>query len=245
MTSVDTGSFPETQDIATSSDDYASRFSGPVGRWMLSVQAGLVLSMLQRSGAKSVLDVGGGHGQLAIPLADAGYDVTVVGSDPSCSKRIQEYVDSGKVRFIVGNVIDLPCIDGAYDAVVSVRLLPHCERWPELISEFCRASSKCVIVDYPAKHGFNAIAPLFFGAKKKLEKNTRTWRDFTNAEVRDEFAKNGFELSVRKGQFFLPMVLHRALKTKPASVVLEAPFKCLGLTRLWGSPVIAEFRPGS
>ena len=29
--------FPETADIHTSSDEYATRFSGPAGEWMLAV----------------------------------------------------------------------------------------------------------------------------------------------------------------------------------------------------------------
>ena len=45
----------------------------------------------------------------------------------------------------------------------------------------------------------------------------------------------------REGQFFLPMVVHRTLKRQGMSAALEAPFKALGLTRRWGSPVLAQF----
>jgi len=99
-----------------------------------------------------------------------------------------------------------------------------------------------VIVDYPTSQGLNAIAPALFGAKKKLEGNTREWRMFRHDEVDREFTKNGFVLKRRAPQFFLPMVLHRALRCRFLSATMEAVCRGLGLTRLWGSPVIAEYQ---
>src|SRR5688500_12863700 len=75
----------EDADISTSSDDYARRLAGPVGEWLLGMQTRVTLDLIQGlpRGA-AVLDVGGGHAQPATPLIDAGYAVTVVGSDLSC-----------------------------------------------------------------------------------------------------------------------------------------------------------------
>jgi ubiquinone/menaquinone biosynthesis C-methylase UbiE len=233
---------PETADIVTSSDDYASRFAGPVGEWMLGVQESIVASWVGRMKPRSVLDVGGGHGQLAIPLSKAGWNVTVLGSDASCSRRIQSEVDAGRIKFVVGNVISLPFPDRSFDAVISIRLLPHCGLWRELIKELCRVSSSAVIVDYPTTQGLNALAPMFFGMKKKLEGNTRAWKDFTHAEVFSEFHKQGFRLDERVGQFFLPMVFHRSLKCRAISKSVEGVCRVLDLTRRWGSPVLACFR---
>jgi hypothetical protein len=105
-----------------------------------------------------------------------------------------------------------------------------------------RVAKRAVIVDYPTSEGLNAIAPALFGAKKKLEGNTREWRLFRHAEVDDAFSRNGFVLRRREPQFFLPMVLHRALRCRGVSGSLEAVCRGLGLTRRWGSPVIAEYR---
>lgn len=232
-----TAPFPETADIETSSDGYAARFAGPVGEWMLGEQERIVLARLAPRRPASVLDVGGGHGQLAAPLARAGYAVTVVGSDPSCARRVQPEVDAGRVKFVVGNVIALPFGDRSFDAVVSARLLPHCQRWPELIRELCRVARTSVIVDYPLH---SRLGALLFGAKKKLERNTRTWISFSHEQVRAEFERNGFRVASREGQFLLPMVLHRTLKSRAASSALEAPLRALGLTARLGSPVILE-----
>ena len=67
-----TASFPETADIETSSADYASRFAGAAGRFFLETQTGMVLSCLDPIPDKRVLDVGGGHCQLAAPLTAQG-----------------------------------------------------------------------------------------------------------------------------------------------------------------------------
>ena len=241
---MNTAPFPETADIETSTDAYAGRFAGSHGQWMLDVQERLTLDLLPtRPGVATVLDVGGGHGQLAHPLAREGYEVTVVGSDPSCAHRIQSLIDDGRCRFVVGNVIDLPFADRSFDAVICFRLLTHCERWPTLVAELCRVARHAVIVDYPTSQSLNAIAPLFFGAKKKFETNTRTWTLFRHRQVRDAFADHGWELTGRRGQFFLPMVVHRMLKSRPLSAGMEGITRALGLNRLGGTPVIARFAP--
>jgi ubiquinone/menaquinone biosynthesis C-methylase UbiE len=235
--------FPETADIETSNDDYARRFAGPQGQWMLDVQEARTRELLREINADSILDVGGGHGQLAIPLAHSGYKVTVLGSDASCEKRIQSITGNGQAAFFVGDVIQLPFEDNTFDVVISFRLLTHCERWPELVSELCRTARKAVIVDYPTSQGLNAVAPVFFEAKKKLETNTRPWRLFRHSEVADAFAAQGFHTGARLGQFFMPMVLHRLLKSKALSTFIEYLCNALGLTSLWGSPVIIRMDP--
>ncbi len=232
--------FPETADIETSTDAYAARFAGPAGAWMLEVQERITRRLLGPHAGGTVLDVGGGHGQLAVPLARAGWDVTVLGSAPSCAHRLAPVKD--RVNFQVGNVIALPFADRAFDVAICFRLLTHCQRWPDLVRELCRVARAAVIVDYPTSQSVNAIAPALFGAKKKVETSTRPWRLFRHREVRAAFAASGFPLAAQGKQFFLPMVLHRMLKSRPLCAGLEAVPRALGLTALAGSPVIAEFR---
>lgn len=231
----------ETADIETSSDDYASRFSGPVGAWMLGVQEHAVRTLLGAPGGRTLLDVGGGHGQLAGPLARAGWRVTVHGSDAACARRIEPLIAAGAVQFVAGDILALPFPDRSFDVVVSVRLLPHCDRWPALVAELCRVARQAVIVDYPTSESLNRVAPALFGAKKRLEKNTRTFTLFTHREVQAAFTASGYAAAGRIGQFFLPMVLHRALRCRSCSSALEALARAAGLTRRWGSPVVARF----
>jgi 2-polyprenyl-3-methyl-5-hydroxy-6-metoxy-1,4-benzoquinol methylase len=241
MTDAMPNAYPETADIETSNDDYASRFSGETGQWMLELQEAITRSLLKPHGPHPLLDVGGGHGQLAIPLCRDGYPVTVLSSAESCRHRIADIVNSGHCSFKVGNLMEMPFADRAFPTLLAFRLLTHCERWPGLIHEMCRVAAHSIIIDYPTKQSLNAIAPMLFQAKKKIEKNTRSWRLFTHAELNEAFAKEGFVLKQRKAQFFLPMVLHRALKSRNLSAAFEGAFRATGLTAAWGSPVIAEF----
>jgi len=234
--------YPETADIETSTDEYANRFAGACGEWMLEVQEKRTIAQLAKHPEiRTVLDVGGGHGQLAHPLVRNGYSVTVLGSDASCAHRIQSLINAESCRFEVGNVIALPYSDKSFDAVVSFRLVTHCERWPQLIAELCRVANHTVTVDYPTSTSLNAIAPLFFKAKKSFEKNTRTWTLFTHRQIRDEMRKHGFTCERRAGQFFFPMVVHRMLKARGVSASLEAITRAFGLNYALGSPVIATF----
>jgi 2-polyprenyl-3-methyl-5-hydroxy-6-metoxy-1,4-benzoquinol methylase len=234
--------FPETADIETSSDNYAARFAGSTGEWMLDVQENITLGFLRNKPGIAILDVGGGHGQLAIPLCRDGYKVTVLSSSESCRKRIAGIIDSGECVFKVGNVLELPFPDKSFDAVIAFRMLTHCHKWPILVKELCRTARTSVIVDYPTSQSVNMIAPALFDAKKKIEKNTRAWTLFRHEEIRLEFEKNGFRLARQKKQFFLPMVLHRAIKCRVLSATLEGLCRALGLTALLGSPVILEMQ---
>ena len=231
---------PETADIETSSDDYARRFSGEIGTWFLKVQNDAVLRMLSGYPSASILDVGGGHGQLTGPLVQSGFKVTVLGSSDSCKNRIQEFTDKGLCKFQVGNLIELPYSDGSFDAVISFRLLPHVTSWKQLIRELTRVSRKLVIIDYPSKRSINYISPSLFGAKKRLEGNTRPYTLFNESEILEVFRLYDFIYAKRYAEFFLPMVLHRVLKSPGLSSTTERLCRLCGLTYLFGSPVILK-----
>ncbi len=233
----------DAADIETASDDYARRFSGAIGAWMLRRQARIVLAALDAHQGVEVLDVGGGHAQLARPLAEAGFRVTVHGSDAVCGARIRDLVDRGACTFVRASMFDLPFADASVDTVLCFRLLTHCDAWPKLIGELCRVARRSIIVDYPTSRSLNAaVSGGLFSFKKKLEGNTRAWRLFSRRELTDVFARHGFVRMRERKQFFLPMVLHRVLRRPALSAALEAVCGALGLTRLWGSPVIMELR---
>lgn len=236
--------FPETADIESSTEAYAQRFAGPTGEWMLNVQERCLLELAAGLGpGLSALDVGGGHAQVAPPLVAQGHRVTVLGSAAECELRLQAALDAEAYTFEVGNMIELPYPDDAFDLVTSFRIVTHCGQWERLIAELCRVARKGVIIDYPTSQSINRVAPWLFEAKKKVEQNTRVWHQFTHAEIQAAFASNQFELAVLRKQFFFPMVVHRLLKLRPLSIGLESVARVSGLTKLAGSPVVALFTP--
>jgi 2-polyprenyl-3-methyl-5-hydroxy-6-metoxy-1,4-benzoquinol methylase len=234
--------FAETADIETSSSDYAKRFAGSVGAWFLELQSKAVLCMLSELPKASVLDVGGGHGQLTGPLISHGFKVTVLGSANSCSERIKDYLKTGQCEFKIGNVVDLPFPDASFDVVVSFRLLPHVAQWHRLISELSRVARDTVIIDYPTKMSINMITPMLFHLKKKVEGNTREYATFYEKEIIKEFSKSHFQRVDRYAEFFFPMVFHRVLKSPKISNILENMARTVQMTSLFGSPVILKMR---
>ncbi|MFN8390607.1 MAG: class I SAM-dependent methyltransferase [Bdellovibrionota bacterium] len=232
----------EDADRETASDDYASRFSGPTGEWMLKLQERATEHLLGGWKALTILDVGGGHGQIALPLLKAGHAVTVLGS---CHEALYQLTKSAatpaKLTLATGPLLQLPFKNESFDVVVSFRLLPHCEAWPTLIGELCRVARRAVIVDYPTGQSLNSLTPLLFRMKKNFEKNTRTYRLFRHREVADAFQEHSFAPARRAPQFFFPMVVHRMVSNPGVSQALESPARLFGLTHLFGSPVVARF----
>ena len=231
----------EDADIESSSEDYARRFTGAAGRWFLETQARISLSLLRAlpMGA-SVLDVGGGHAQITPPLLDAGYVVTVAGSDPACGARLRPWLSAGRCRFDVVNLRTLPYPNGAFDAVVCFRLLAHSVSWTGLISELCRVASRSVVLDYPSWRSVNILSAYLFAMKRGIEVNTRPFLTFSPTQIRRAFAGQGFVVRAECGQFLWPMVVHRLTNHALLSKAAELPGRVLGLTSRFGSPVIAR-----
>lgn len=239
-------SFPllgsEIADVETSSEDYASRFSGPVGRYFLEMQAEIALRQLASWPQARILDVGGGHAQLAPRLVERGYRVTVVGSREVCRARLDRAMPAGSFEFQACDLLRLPYADRSFDVVIAFRLLAHVPRWRELVGELCRVADRAVVVDYSDLRSFNALYGPLFPWKKSMEGNTRTFITFRLGEVAAELARHGFGRPDEVRQFFLPMVVHRmlgkTLGTAGPSRALEAASSLFGLQRAFGSPVI-------
>jgi SAM-dependent methyltransferase len=232
----------EDADIESSSELYARRFAGPLGQWFLEHQARLTLECLRglRSGA-TVLDVGGGHAQLAPPLVEAGYQVTVVGSDASCGQRLAALTAAGRCRFDVADLLALPYVNQSFEAVVCYRLLAHSIDWQRLVGELCRVTRHRVVVDYPARRSVNVASEALFRIKNSIERGTtRPFALYGRGEVASAFAAAGFRVTAERPQFLLPMALYRLAGSANLARSAEGLAGSLGLTSLFGSPVIAR-----
>jgi ubiquinone/menaquinone biosynthesis C-methylase UbiE len=234
-------------DVETSSDGYARRFAGPVGEWFLARQESCTNELLRGIPARArVLDVGGGHGQLVPLLLARGFDVTIIGSTAACAARLQRWIDRREVTFEAADLLALPAADRSYDVVLSFRLLPHIAEWEQLVAELCRVAARSVIVDYPSTRSVNVFAGRLFGAKKKVEGDTREFTLFEPARVADAFARAGFGVAGECGQFVWPMALHRVAGSVQLSRMLESIPRAVGLTGPFGSPrIVRADRSGS
>jgi ubiquinone/menaquinone biosynthesis C-methylase UbiE len=230
----------EDADIESSSERYQRRFDGTVGRWFLDLQNRLTLACLEGLGAgATILDVGGGHAQVAPTLIQAGYEVTVVGSDPCCGQLLVPWTSTGQCRFDVADLQALPYKNHAFDAVISYRMLAHSIDWKGLVSELCRVSQSRVIVDYPARRSANMFSHGLFDLKRSIEgTTTRRYALYGRGQMAKAFEREGFRVTVEHPQFLLPMVLYRLTGAAGIGKALETPARILGLTQMFGSPII-------
>jgi SAM-dependent methyltransferase len=226
----------ETPDMDSSSDAYALRFDGPAGGYLLGVQMDIVLELLRPWPGAQVLDVGGGHAQLAAPLLSAGYDVTVLASCDAALHRLRRIAPAAGPA--VGDLCEPPFHDRSFDIVVALRMMAHVRDWVRLVAGTCRVARHAVVVDFPTPASMNALTPLLFGAKQRCEPGTRRFAMMTCGEVRRAFRNGGFRSDVERPQFFWPMVLHRLLNRPELSRRMEKAAEQVLLRRLLGSPVI-------
>ena len=232
----------EHADADAATDQYARRFDGAVGAWFLEVQTWLTLAALEGlpPGA-AVLDVGGGHAQVAPPLVDAGYRVTVVGSERSCARRLEPWTSTARCRFDVADLHHLPYADRAFDAVICYRLLAHSVDWRRLVDELCRVAARRVLVDYPSRRSVNVVSQGLFDMKLSIEGGTtRRYAMYGHEEIAGGFRQAGFRVTEERPQFLLPMALYRLGRSATLARAAEWSARALGLTRAFGSPVIAR-----
>lgn len=235
----------EDADLVTASQAYAQRFAGSVGEHFLAVQSARVLDLVSPWPRATVLEVGGGHAQLAPALVEAGYQVTVVGSHDECRQRLDRVMPPGSFAFQTADLMALPFAPRSFDLVLSLRMLTHVADLPGYVAQLCRVADKAVVVDYPAKRSFNLLSGALFGAKQSLDHSlhTRPFRSFWDREVLDLFRAQGFGRPAFRRQHFLPMALHRGLGAGGFTRGSEALGRALGLTALLGSPVILRVEP--
>lgn len=238
-----------TPDADTASDDYAKRFSGPIGSYFLAEQNRIVAELLGASGPCRILEVGGGHAQLTPALLEAGHEVWVQGSTPECVNRLASLFVRypGRLRFVVSNLWTLPFADRAFDLVIAIRLLAHVERFEALLREMARVSDSRVIVDFPPVFSANLWQPLLFSVKRKVEGNTRPFFCYQAKQLYRPLRAAGFDRFRMAKQFTVPMVVHRKIASPAFSRAIETGCRRSGLTRLIGAPslLLAERLPGA
>ncbi len=195
----------------------------------------------------NVLDVGGCHGQLVGPLAAAGWQVTVHGTDPQCEANLRGLHRRAHCEVLLGPLDRLPAKDRSFDLVVAVRLLPHVTNWQALLREMCRVARGSIVVDYPSKSGVNALTP---AAVRREEVDRREYASLHQLLAKRSGARTGalgFRPMAEVRQFLMPMVVHRMGGGAAPLRLAERLFRGVGLTALAGSPVLlrADRQPAS
>jgi SAM-dependent methyltransferase len=235
---------PESPDVHSSTDGYARRFSGSVGAWFLEVQERAFDRCLEQIECRSALDLGGGHGQVAIPLARRGIKVCTVVSSANAMGQLQKLLAKeseevqSRISIVISDLFSPPVLEGEYDVVVSIRILSHLPEWREFLDTMCKFATKAVMFDYPSERSLNFFSTRLFKFKQNLEGNTRPFEIFKDRVIIEELRTKGYLVRATERQFFLPMVLHRFLDSYRLSRFAETVFDRIGLRRILGSPIL-------
>ena len=96
----------------------------------------LPLVARQVQGARRILDVGCGEGQVARRMASTGAEV--VGLDPTAAQVEVARARAGGPRYLQARAEALPCRDGSFDTVVVCLALEHVDAFEAAIAEVAR-----------------------------------------------------------------------------------------------------------
>jgi hypothetical protein len=116
-------------------------------------------------------------------------------------------------------------------------LLMHVIDWQRALSEICRVSRDWVVFDFPANRGFLKLTPAFHFLRKPFAQNLQPYKVLSLPEIENVLHSNHFEIVSRNDGYFLPIVLHRIIRSPAFSRVAENIFARLSLTKIFGSPV--------
>ena len=228
-------------DLHSSTKEYANRFSGETGKWILQRQTESILKLIAPLEPKSILDVGGGHGQVICPLLRNGYHCKLYASSSNAMQMVRDLIDEMKLQCTFGSFERFAINDRSADVVVSLRIVSHMLDWRLFVSELCRVADKAVVIDFPTFRSLNILGAVMFPLKKLIEGNTRRYTTFWDSEIEQEFIKHGFQMTGEVRQFFWPLGVHRALKRANVSSILELIADLLGIRKIFGTPVVVRF----
>jgi ubiquinone/menaquinone biosynthesis C-methylase UbiE len=155
--------------------------------------------------------------------------------------RLRRLYSPQQVPFLAGALERLPVEDRSFDVVVTVRTMAHVDDPRLFLAECARVVRRGVLLDYPSRKSVNLFADLLFEAKQRIERDTRRYHNFHDRDVAAWLADEGLRLHGSVRQFFWPMAIHRFHKSAAAATSLEKIPETLGLTRSFGSPVLALY----
>ncbi len=129
--------------------------SGDFGRIAQSYAPGAVefIQRLNFGPGHQVLDAACGTGNLAIPAARTGAQVTGIDIAPNLIEQAQQWAQAEKLNahFEEGDVEQLPYADGSFDAVVSmfgIMFAPRPERTAAELVRVCRSGGRIALANW-------------------------------------------------------------------------------------------------
>lgn len=227
-------------DTHTSTSIYAQRFAGPVGQMLLDRQNQLLLQLLGNIQNRSILEIGAGHGQIAPVILQKTNQYIAYGSTQNSFENLKQIQTKNNlaIQYATGPLYPLPYADCSFDTVISIRSMSHVPDWQTFLKELMRVSRSQVIFDFSPTTA-TWLKKIMLLLKKKSEIATRDFTTQNATQIRTFLKNTSFSLKYYEGQFMIPLVVHRTVKSK-ILLPLEYIFKYLQLTKFLGGPVLAS-----
>ncbi|MFZ2491707.1 MAG: methyltransferase domain-containing protein [Thermoanaerobaculia bacterium] len=122
-------------------------------------QLDLYLRLVEKYGARRVLDVGCAQGTLALLLAERGLSVTAVDIRQPFLDYARTRYEHGDVRFVAANVFDRPEL-GRFDLVFGNQIIEHLV-YPAEFLRALAAYADLVVVSTPNHRYFRSTLPTY------------------------------------------------------------------------------------
>ena len=153
------------------------RFGGSVGEYIKWVQEEMVFRELHDVKGWKIADIGAGTGRLTIPLLEKGAKVTACDASAQMLEVLQEKSKNPHLETRVVDAQALPFEDRTFQCSLSFRLLMHVIDWKKALSEICRISDDRVVIDFPAKHGFLRLVPVWHSIRGLVSQNVQSYKN--------------------------------------------------------------------
>ena len=216
----------------------ADRFGGPIGELIKETQESVIFTMLPDVRGWKVIDIGAGTGRLTLPFLKRGAKVTACDASSQMLEVLKEKTNDPNLRILLSDAHKLEVSDQEFDCAISSRMLMHVLDWRKVLSELCRVSKDWVIFDFPPRHFFLLMAPIYHFLRGIFQKDVQKYRTFTLREIRRELERNQFEVLYVDYGYFLPISVHRKIGNRSFTTSIESSFRSLGITRFAGSPLM-------
>lgn len=220
----------------------ADRYGGDFGSYLHAQEVEAFSSMV--SAGNRLLDLGSGTGKLALALA-TGFE-TVVCADSSFEmlsvlkrKAMDRDVD---IVCVVTDAQQLCFRRGAFDCLVSSRVLMHLADWKSGVSELSRVSRE-VVIDFPPLLSLAGLGLLLRGVMARFRAVSPRPRAISSPVLRQELLRHSRVPREWMKAYFFPIALHRRLNRSALTRRIEEPFRRIGFTRLFGAPVTLRANP--